>query len=135
MNGDILIYLTFGIVAFIVILFIGVGLYEFQDEMRGKKVVRNGKIKEKHYEPEHYSYGTGVGPNIGGEGGVAVVSTFNHEDAKWIVLVDVEDMDEYESLKISGKDYKGCKIGDHVLIQYTQGASGTIYGPNGYVLQ
>ena len=62
-------------------------LFFIVDQSLGHNEIREGIVIEKSYTPS--STGTGVGPSIGGSGGVAVVVTST--SAKYILFVRLEN--------------------------------------------
>lgn len=82
---------------------------------KGECVWVNATVGEASYTPSHSM--TGVGPAIGGKGGVAV--TFSTIPASYVVTYYREDGGGKESVD-SYEWWRGCRIGQHVELGYTR---------------
>lgn len=114
---------------FITIAFIFLGLvilsliYSFIDEVFAKDGgVYEGVVIERDYTPE--SNHTGVGPALGGSGGMAV--TISHEDEKWVLICKLND--KVKPIETSKENWVKYDSGDKVKVAYSLGRfSGDVY--------
>ena len=111
MSLDTEMIIVFG--AFTAVLASFVAFVCLEDSL-GQRFTLDGIIKEKHYSPGSTS--TGVGPVIGGNGGM--VMTTSSTSAEWVLLVDVKGFDEYQEVKVDGKDYKKAQAGQKVRVEF-----------------
>jgi len=79
------------------------------DQFCGKYVTRSGVVIEKSYTPS--STGTGVGPSIGGSGGVAVVVTSSSETYTLFIERNNGEIDNHETDRDT---WLRAKVGDKI---------------------
>lgn len=90
-----------GFIAFIIV-----------DVFCGNFVYYNGTVIDKHYEPEQTS--SGVGSAIATNGQVGIVSTFDHESEKFLLMVKKQN-GEIVTTESEPEIYYQKKIGDVVV--------------------
>lgn len=113
-------------------LFVCFLVFDGLDSVLGSPVRKTGVVAEKHYKAESDSVGTGVG--MAG-GNMAVVTTSSHDDEDYILFVDVKEMDAYEKVSVSARDYKNAKSGDKIMLIYSKGKwTRRLHGPKEYEL-
>lgn len=120
-NGQIDWFATLlfgGIVLVLALLILGMTvafIHDMIDHKRSKTVKHRYKVMQKHYTAERSS--TGVGPVIGTQGGVAVIST--HSDAEY--SLELRSGDVSEIYEVSRKDYLKVVEGETYLFAQSIG--------------
>lgn len=122
------------VVTVLITYFILDAIYKSRDVSTGQEVWVDGTIVEKHWTPESTNSGVAIGPVIGGNGGVSVMSTSSHVDEEFRFLVEL-GMDNFTSIAVTAKDYKNVPPLTAIQLQYIRGGlTGKLFGPEDYRL-
>lgn len=106
--------------------------YNLYDRMNGTSIVRVGYVESRNYVPSSTS--VGIGPTMGGNGGVAITTSSKSEE--YVLIVNVPDLNSTKAIEVNKSTWAKAKIHQKMTLTFTIGRSGAEYEtPTDYKLE
>ena len=115
---DAFLIIVVSLIGLLVLIF----LYVILDSLFAKELPPiDGIVLEKDFTPEDTR--TGIGPAIGGGGGIAI--TTSHSDEKWVLIIEFSDGD-VQPVETEKETWLKYNKGDKVKVSLWKGLFGGI---------